>query len=145
MVTLGISIFGNYYTSIMKNFNSKTVHVLKTLFYLFDSAKWLNEKGDYSYFLMSKSTVSFTILQRCSYCGYFSHNLTYICYKLFLLLIWSELDSCEHDKWPLINTVNKCWNVCLFVYVSELSMVNHNERTFLTKWPRKQNKKFDWA
>lgn len=61
MVTLGISIFGNYYTSIMKNFNSKTVHVLKTLFYLFDSAKWLNEKGDYSYFLMSKSTVSFTI------------------------------------------------------------------------------------
>lgn len=46
----------------MKNFNSKTVHVLKTLFYLFDSAKWLNEKGDYSYFLMSKSlTVSFTI------------------------------------------------------------------------------------
>lgn len=61
MVTLGISIFGNYYTSIMKNINSKTVHVLKTLFYLFDSAKWLNEKGDYSYFLMSKSTVSFTI------------------------------------------------------------------------------------
>lgn len=31
------------------------------MFYLFDSAKWLNEKGDYSYFLMSKSTVSFTI------------------------------------------------------------------------------------
>lgn len=62
MVIFGILIFGNYYISIMKNFNFKIVYVLKILFYLFDSVKWLNEKGDYLYFFMFKLLIVLFII-----------------------------------------------------------------------------------